>query len=629
MVKNFFSRISARELLIIILIFVLALGVRAHLMRFELYFEFDSYWHSRFTSYILQGDGVPASDPLAYYQLNGGIVPNGALAFWYSGAIIYKLFTLGAAYDKLLFIEFVKFIPAFWGALTSIMLFFLFREMYGLRAGILGGFFAAITPAFVYRSMAGFFEGSSMIFFFMLLGFFCVVKAIKNPVISKKSVLFAVLGALALGVTPWIGGWFLIIPYILFAFLVFALIGIWLLGFNFKKAIAFIVLFGIMLGFFSAMITVKDGNFGWTGGAFNYLKKFTPIGKALEQEKSSGTTAGDVLAGSVGEQSSGFQFFGHKYNALIIFPFLAIIFIPIRVFFKKEFFSLLVWIWIVATLLMAWSRLQMTYAFGLAVAASAGFVCFQLIEWVQNRNKTEKRLVGLFVFFFLVLGVGSAAHFMLQNTPNIELAYGWKDALAWMREQTPKDSKMLNWWDEGHWITFMGERKASTDNRNYDFNANSDMGLFVITEDENKAFEIMKKYDADYVVISVDLLEKQRSLGLYALITLDSNDPRIAKLFGLNFFCSKISDGYQCGPNKLSEQQMENVPAQWTGKPYLIEQGQVPLYVYRAKNNSQMFIASAQTNNTIALKLWVNDSSIRHFELAYDNPGVKIFKVKK
>ena len=40
----------------------------------------------------------------------------------------------------------------------------------------------------------------------------------------------------------------------------------------------------------------------------------------------------------------------------------------------------------------------------------------------------------------------------------------WKDAMQWLKENTPKDAVVASWWDYGYYITTLGERKTLADN---------------------------------------------------------------------------------------------------------------------------------------------------------------------
>ena len=40
----------------------------------------------------------------------------------------------------------------------------------------------------------------------------------------------------------------------------------------------------------------------------------------------------------------------------------------------------------------------------------------------------------------------------------------WTDAMQWLKENTPKDSVVLSWWDYGYWISVLGDRTTISDN---------------------------------------------------------------------------------------------------------------------------------------------------------------------
>ena len=50
------------------------------------------------------------------------------------------------------------------------------------------------------------------------------------------------------------------------------------------------------------------------------------------------------------------------------------------------------------------------------------------------------------------------------NTPFSITTNDWKDAMQWLKENTPKDAVVASWWDYGYYITTLGERKTLADN---------------------------------------------------------------------------------------------------------------------------------------------------------------------
>jgi len=640
---EFLEKVDWKKWAIVLLIFLLAFAVRGHLIKYDLMFGFDSYFHARIAGYVVENYEIPDRDPLAYYQMGGSLLPKESSFFWIFTAGIYKLFTLGGAYDKDLWIIFVKFLPAIFGALIAAAMFFLGKAMYNTKTGVAMGFFAALVPSFVYRTMAGFFEEDSLGFLWMVIGFIFFVRALKSETVNRTALINAVLAGLFFGIMAFTWEMFLLVPMILVAYLVTSLGIMWFRNVNFDKIRSFVILFGVGFIVFALMATAfqweqcSEGSPAcWYQKAFNYVGQYAPIStENIERAQTKGPT---VLAQTVGEENTGFQFWGTKYNALIIFPLLAFFLIPYKLLRdRKEHFGLIIFFWLAVTAFMAWNKLKFTYTFGLPIAASAGFVFNELFILMKTRPDFERKIVGLAMGFMLLIAVGAGVFFVSSKTPNIEFSSGWKESLYWMEENTPKESKFFNWWDEGHWVTFVGERGVIEDNRNNDYAADQNTARFILSRSEEEAYKIVDGYKSDYVLLSADLLTKTNSLNLYAFDTIDGNDPRIqANLDSVptTFFnCSKNLNQltqevtYVCGPNSFPERDFLAWPTQWRSQFNVQFDARNVVFVYRSPDNSRLYIVGPKVNSMMISKLFFNDPSIKHFDEVWSKGDVKIWKV--
>ncbi|MBU2476464.1 glycosyltransferase family 39 protein [Candidatus Micrarchaeota archaeon] len=652
--------IDKKHLFILILLFLLAFGIRANLMKYELFFEFDTYWHARVGSYILQGEGVPDRDPLAYYQLGGSTIGwKIAPVFWFLSTAIYSIFTLGLiGYDKELWIAFVKFLPAFYGALISVAVYFLFKEIYNKKAGYVASFIAAVTPAFVYRTMAGQFEDDSLGFLWMVIGFYFFVKAVKEMNFTRNSIKNAVLSALFFGLMAWTWEMFMLIPLILVFYVITTAVLMWFNKIETKKITHLLKVFAIVFILFGVIATAKDEGH-WIKRDISYITRYIPVNQEnINRFTGQSSEREGIFGMTVGEENTGIQFFGTKYNALIIFPILALLIVFYRfilfplinyIFNLKEknkwethdYFAFIIFYWVGITLFMAWSKLKFTYTFGLAVAIGAGLVGYFVFEFIKSRTLFEKKVVGVAFALMLLIGIASGTFFMTQNTPNIEYTLGWKPALKWLSESTPKDAKMFNWWDEGHWITFIGERAALIDNRNIDLNADIMVAKFILSENEEEANKIVENYGSDYLIFGSDLLEKHNSMVLFAFLDEpEKKNTELGKYLEAVMRCSANTDKlsgvttYNCGGNSLSTEAMNSIPTKYITQPNQLYNERVPIFIYREKNNSVLYMFNDAANNSMINKLWFDDPAIKNFALVYDStddnaPGVKIFKVIK
>ena len=675
---------NKKTLFFLFLIFITAFAVRGHLLKYELFFEFDSYYHARIVSYLLKDGAIPQKDPLAYYQLGGATLPATGLFFWYFNALMYKVFTLGAPYNKDLWIFFVKVLPALYGSVISVLMYFLGKELYGKKAGYAMAFFAAVVPAFVYRTMSGFFEEDSFGFIWMIAGLTLFVKATKHPEFSRKKILLAASAGIMFGIMAWTWNMFILVPLLLTAYLPFALLLLYAKKSS-KELVDFLKLFAITFAVFVAMAT--PANSTWISVAVNYVLGVIPgnipvfvIGIALllvgmlayimfvtgkktgaNQKRTVSVIAmiamyaiilliatvflvipdyrgRGVLENTVGEESTGKESFGSKYNALIIFPVLALLLLPYRAYRRKdEHYSALVFFWVAITLFMAWYKLKFTYTFGLPIAAAAGVVSAEMFYFLDPKKSLSAKIVASALALMFLVGIAAASVFVVKQPPNIETDFGWKPALEWLRENTPQDAKIFNWWDQGHWISFLSERKVFLDNRNSDYAGDQNFALFLIETDLEKSMKILRKYDPDYVLLNWDMLGSIISFTIYAYDTLDVSHPGIQKFnVGPNiaFPCSPVQDAgqkfYQCGANRIPEQQMNGVNTTWQAVPTQLVDNRTPLFVYTDNDKRVLYLLNVAVNDTTIAKMWFGHPDTRqYFELVYNSQGIKIFKVKK
>ncbi|MEK6958160.1 MAG: STT3 domain-containing protein [archaeon] len=624
-----------KELFFVFLIFLLAFGIRAHLMIYQLMFEFDTYFHARIAEYVVQTLTIPSVDPLAYYQVQGGASLPNTEFFWFFTAIIFKIVTFWGPFSKDAWITAVKIYPALFGALISVGMYFLGKQMYGKKAGVTMAFFAAVVPAFVYRTMAGQFEEDSLGFLWLVIGFYFFVRAMKKAEFNKETIKNSVIAALFFSIMAWTWQMFLLVPIILIAWFPSTLALMWFRKESNEKMLNLAKNFAIAFVLFATLATVFVGP-DWIGTTWGYVSSYLPVtGENLQRIETPGGDATSVFSISVGEEQRGYDFWGNKYNALIVFPFLALlIFIPYRLLRKKDdYVSFILFFWIVVTMLMAFIRLKFTYTFGLPVAAAAGIVLFEVFEWVGQRPGFEKKTVAFAFGFMFLVGIAAGSFFVAQNVPTIEQNTGWKESLYWINQNTPKDAKFFNWWDEGHWITFIGERAVSTDNRNYILKADIDLAKLVLSTSEEEALGILKDYNPDYVIVSEDLIGKLGSLGLYAYNTTNRNDPRITKYLSVGLPCSVSTDSltkkvtYNCGGNSLTQEQYNALPSQWISQPNQVLQT-TRVFIYRSPSTGSLFILNNEANNTMIVKLFFNEATLKNFEQVYSNKEVKIFKVK-
>eukprot|EP00250_Pteridium_aquilinum_P014676 c22137_g1_i1 orf=301-2505(+) len=76
----------------------------------------------------------------------------------------------------------------------------------------------------------------------------------------------------------------------------------------------------------------------------------------------------------------------------------------------------------------------------------------------------------------------------------------FREAYYWLRHNTPKDAKVMSWWDYGYQITAMGNRTVIVDNNTWNNTHIATVGR-AMSSYEDEAYEIMQELDVDYVLV--------------------------------------------------------------------------------------------------------------------------------
>ncbi|CAL8072083.1 unnamed protein product [Orchesella dallaii] len=129
-----------------------------------------------------------------------------------------------------------------------------------------------------------------------------------------------------------------------------------------------------------------------------------------------------------------------------------------------------------------------------------------------RRNEISLAFVGMLTFFLVMYAfhctwVTSEAY----SSPSIVLSArsydgsliifdDFREAYYWLRMNTPPDAKIMSWWDYGYQITAMANRTILVDNNTWNNTHISRVGQ-AMASPEDKAYEIMRELDVDYVLV--------------------------------------------------------------------------------------------------------------------------------
>lgn len=142
---------------------------------------FDPYVQLVSAEYITQNGFIPFTHWFksnSWYPYGFNI---GSELYWgvpLSAVIIYSILQLLSISVTVQQVAF--FSPVIYGVLTVIASYYLGKEAVSSRTGLFTAFFMAISPAFVSRSTAGFFDNESIGILFTVLSLYFFIKAVKK-----------------------------------------------------------------------------------------------------------------------------------------------------------------------------------------------------------------------------------------------------------------------------------------------------------------------------------------------------------------------------------------------------------------------------------------------------------------
>jgi asparagine N-glycosylation enzyme membrane subunit Stt3 len=681
---------NRKMIFILIVLFLFAMSIRSNIVRYErnYLFEPDAYYHARLIQDVVTLGHVPELDTDVYYQL-GGMTHQPPSLYHYINAWTYNIITLGQ-YDKESLAFSVQFLPIIFGALISLVMYFLGKEVFkSKKLGIIAGFLTAISPAFAYRTMAGAQGDNSLGFLWMVIGFVFLIKALKSDSLNKTDLINSLVAGIFFALMVFTWRMNLLIPVVLIP----AIFVILLYQSKFAKKSALqksliintIIKSGIALGVYTIASYIYGEN--WIASAIGSVNSIIPLGitplfilsilsvlvviglslflqNSKKEIKDYGfyialivlilgliamiyvfATVPDLFYGNggrtdigslVGEESVGVNSFGIKYNALLILPFVGLFMLPLGMYlFKRKDLQLqiILWFWTLATLMMAWYKLKFTFVFGLGLVMGSLIAFdffFKVLKKYDIEKGVESKITIVALLLIMIIGIAAAPTYLNQFQPFANQDTKWIDTMDWIEDNTDMNAKFFNWWGDGHQLAFVTERKYSSDNRNASSQANSLYAEFNITTDANRGYEIIKsEIGAEYIILASNNLYSGPSYEYYVQNKVDSS-------LGAKYYdfqtriigCSDANEGKICN-GQLVPSETFNIKfsKNWKSTPTEFYNGQVPVFYY-GENNSLIILGQTYNNTNLAKVYFNSAETSNYYEEVYNKSGIKIFKVK-
>ena len=449
-----------------------------------------------------------------------------------------------------------SFMPIIFGTITTIVVYFLIREIFDHRTAILASLMTVLAPTYLQYTRFAAMDHHSLEVLFLLSALLFLILAFCR---QEKRYIFAVLAGISLAALAytWHGAtlYLAIIPVygaieIAMALknkrswqatamaLMLALAVAIILILPYRNAAWLRPSFMGIVAVFGAMAVISA--LGYIVAKKNMSWKAFPLGiiilsLAFVLILSSGLLElgglikfgleliwGGSWIGMISEAEpliydwltfKQVLFSGLGLNLLFAFAGLAVILIYIRNSQEGRRQGLMILLlWAVFSIALTFGQLRFLYMSTISIGILISILFFYLLDLIRNRlggsNQRSILPAILILFLFLILpSIAEVANTVTYSDPMIK--GDWQESMAWLKEnsnatsffdapvKTPEYSVMC-WWDYGNWIMYMAERPVVASN----FQAGwEDAAKFYLSESEENATALLDERGSKYVFL--------------------------------------------------------------------------------------------------------------------------------
>ncbi len=141
----------------------------------------------------------------------------------------------------------------------------------------------------------------------------------------------------------------------------------------------------------------------------------------------------------------------------------------------------------------------------------------ELNEWFSVFGNAKAFQTGVLavLMFMGVLVLFGQAQFVQPSMDQLQytrIPSDWVEAYQWMSANTPLDTRVMSWWDYGHWTTFLGERDTVLNPSNLFADFNQGVARAFVDGNPEDLYDRMEFHEATHVLVDSDLIGKWGAL---------------------------------------------------------------------------------------------------------------------
>lgn len=481
--------------------------------------SFDPIFQYRYTWYFANWGHLPVWDELTYYA---GRAVNFPPLMHYITAIFYWIFK-GFGTLKTI----AAYSAAIYGAAIIVPAFLFARELSNKYGGLLAAVLVGTAPQILSRTFGSSYDTDQIALFFILLTLYLGVYALRKKTIFSFCMALVGFSMFMLAWDVYFYTYFIILGSVIIYFILeLARKGSFedKLKSSFKEFKSKIsILIGFFVGIFvTGLILQRDvlssliGLFGFATKPEAWIVNISIAELQLVNLFEIGTWILSMGRFAIGDSI---------IDNLVFLCFISLIGFGLFMSFKKA--TLFKNSVILSTLLLSFYTISRGIRFTefssaiFAVLIAVGFGYF--VDYAKRNHFLKSFSLGLGLLISL-LGI-SVSLYMSQGL-GPDMSSNWDGAWNFLKTQTPEMSLVGTWWDPGHMVTGLAERRVIGDGAHcgnecfYSINDRiTTLGKIFATEDENESVELIRKYIGTspkmYWIASNDLIGKYQWLQYF------------------------------------------------------------------------------------------------------------------
>jgi dolichyl-diphosphooligosaccharide--protein glycosyltransferase len=561
------TRATAIEIAALVTILAVAIMLRVMPLRWGDYFnEYDPFFWYRISEYIAK-NGYAAyftwHDTLSWFPQGRNIALSSYPGNPFSAVFIYQL--LNAVQLQVSLFSVAMYFPVFMASIVCLLAYFFGKDFGGKATGIFTALFMAISPSYLSRTVAGFFDTENIGIFGMIATPFFFLRSIRKENTLLKSVIYAVAGGLTMGYAfaSWGASRYISSLMLLYIGVMLVLGKVerrHIISYSIMMIVGFLIAIPIPRLGLSYVMNIENLA---ALGAIGLLVIYEAIKTRMPESQARLVTVGLVVVGiaaiiilpyfgignpiigkwakvinpfadanalytSVGENKvSSWDVFFSDFGVTI---FLAVLgaYLILKEGGEEKLYMLIFFltsVYFTGTVV----RLSLILAFPASLLAAYAMVrligSFRPVIMKKEETQSKRRKAQAFVvskglsIVFIVLLVGSLIPHAINASSSAtspgplvysgvpvqiggKYATDWIDALAWINANTTKDSIICSWWDYGYWIETMANRTTLADGSTMNRTQIIKIADMMMLP-KNESLPLMQKYGVDYVVVFI------------------------------------------------------------------------------------------------------------------------------